>query len=263
MSKLLLFTFASILLFSCEGNKIELEKRIAELEVQLDECQNGPEKISGKIQAAFNENQFESVKQLFSEMKEKHSGSTFYSQTKEIFDQVLAMEEKLKEEEIKKAENEKAEKLKALNRLKKNLDDVSGTTWYKNSYFTHYTNTNLTSLYIGEKDGSVWLRLQMTYKGDDWIFFENAFLSYEGNTKEIFFDKYENKETENSGGGVWEWIDVQVDDSLIPFLKEFAKSSDAKMRLSGKYSKTRNLGTNEKKGILDVISGYESLKSTN
>ena len=40
----------------------------------------------------------------------------------------------------------------------------------------------------------------MSYTGDDWIFFENAYLSYEGNTLEIKFDKYRNKETENKGG---------------------------------------------------------------
>lgn len=260
MNKLFQIIALIVVLSSCSTDA--LEKRIAELETQLEDCQNGPDKIAGKIQSAFNEKDFAGVKSLFSVMKEKHSGTQVYQEAKRIFDEVIALEEKENFEKLKKEEEEKAEKLKSLTKLKKRLDDVSGITWYHNPYFTHYSNTNLASIYMGQKSGSVWLRLQMSYKGDDWIFFDNAYLSYEGNTKEIFFDKYQDKKTENSGGGVWEWIDTGLDDSMIPFLKEFANSNDAKMRLSGKYSKTRNLSTNEKKGILDVINGYESLKNT-
>jgi hypothetical protein len=43
------------------------------------------------------------------------------------------------------------------------------------------------------------------------------------------------------------------------FLREFAKSKNAKMRLSGKYTKTRTLTYNEREGILDVLNGYDAL----
>ena len=100
----------------------------------------------------------------------------------------------------------------------------------------------------------------MSYEGEDWIFFERAFLSYDGNTKEIVFDKYDDKESDNGGGSVWEWIDLSVTKDLELFLKEFAKSKKAKMRLTGKYTKTRTLTFNERQGILDVLNGYEALK---
>ena len=106
-----------------------------------------------------------------------------------------------------------------------------------------------------------YLRLQMSYEGDDWIFFENAILSYDGNSKTIYFDEYTEKDSDNGyGGRVWEWIDVSVDYGLENFLREFAKSKNAKMRLSGKYTKTRTLSSNERKGILDVLNGYDDLK---
>ncbi|RLD57805.1 MAG: hypothetical protein DRJ01_13425 [Bacteroidetes bacterium] len=113
---------------------------------------------------------------------------------------------------------------------------------------------------MGESGNHRWLRLMMSYKGDDWIFFERAYLSYDGNTKEIIFDKYDDKKTENSGGGVWEWIDLTVTKDVESFLREFAKSKKAKMRLSGKYTKTRTLTYNERKGILDVLNGYDALE---
>ena len=80
-----------------------------------------------------------------------------------------------------------------MNKLKKKFDDVSGITWYKQPYFTHYSNTNLTSIYMGVKGSSKWLILTMSYKGDDWIFFDDAILSYDGNSKTISFDKYNFK----------------------------------------------------------------------
>jgi len=113
---------------------------------------------------------------------------------------------------------------------------------------------------LGQNRSSKWLRLKMSYHGDDWIFFEKAYLSYDGNTKEIPFDKYDDKETENSGGGVWEWIDVSVSSDIENFLREFAKSKNAKMRFTGKYTKTRTLTYNERRGILDVLKGYDALK---
>ncbi|HDH31485.1 MAG TPA: hypothetical protein ENH26_01780 [Candidatus Wolfebacteria bacterium] len=100
----------------------------------------------------------------------------------------------------------------------------------------------------------------MSYYGDDWIFFKRAFLSYNGNTKEIFFNEYDDKKTENSGGGVWEWIDVSISSEIEKYLQEFAKSKNAKMRLSGKYTRTRNLTWKERQGILDVLNGYDVLK---
>jgi hypothetical protein len=70
---------------------------------------------------------------------------------------------------------------------------------------------------MGQTPSSVWLRLKMSYTGDDWIFFENAYLSYDGITREFPFNKYKDKESDNSGGDVWEWIDLSVssDDAVI------------------------------------------------
>ena len=101
----------------------------------------------------------------------------------------------------------------------------------------------------------------MSYKADDWIFFEKAYLSYDGITKEIVFDSYNEKETDNDSGGISEWIDVKVSIDTESFLREFSKSKKAKMRFSGKYTKTRTLSYNERRGILDVLNGYDVLET--
>lgn len=268
--------FIIILLFaivSCVSKQRETEllDKITNLETQLDECQNGAEKIHSKMKLSFEKKDFQTCKSLYSEMEKRHPDSELFPEVKGIYDEIIKTEKEqaekerlLEEKRIKeakqKAEKERQEKLAALKKLKKQFDDVSGITWYYNPYFTHYNNKNLTSLYIGNEGNSTWLRLKMSYQGDDWIFFENAYLSYDGNTKQISFDKYDDKETENSGGGVWEWIDVNVPTDVESFLRKFAASSSAKMRLSGKYTRTRNLTWSERQGIIDVLNGYDVLK---
>lgn len=156
----------------------------------------------------------------------------------------------------------KAKRLQAVNKLKKVYDDISGLTWYYNPYFTHYNNVNRVSLYIGQVGTSVWLRLKMSYEGENWIFFENAYLSYDENTKTIPFKEYGEKETDNGyGGRVWEWIDVSVDDALLEYLKDMVNGKTLKMRLSGKYTHTRTLTTNERKALQDVLLAYDVLKN--
>lgn len=157
------------------------------------------------------------------------------------------------------AEEQEKRKIKTLSKLKKNYDDISGITWYTQHYFTHYVNRNLVSVSMGQRSGGApWLNLTMSYAGSDWIFFEKAYLSFEGNTMEIPFNHYKDKKTDVVDGGICEWIEVHSTD--ISFLELLSESKAAKVRYSGKYTKTRNLTANERKGINDVIEGYYALK---
>jgi hypothetical protein len=250
-------------LFSCVSKQRESEllEKIAELENQLENCEYGAEKIHAKMKISYENKDFQTCKDLYSEMTKRHPESKLYLEVKQIYDKIIKLEKEKAEKERLLAEKEKLKKLTALKKLKKNYDDVSGITWYTNPYFTHYESENLMSIYIGHNSSSTWLRLKMSYYGSDWIFFERAYLSYDGNTKEIFFNEYVDKKTENSGGGVWEWIDIIVPSELEEYLKDFAQSKNAKMRLSGKYSRTRQLTWKERQGIIDILSGYEILKA--
>lgn len=60
--------------------------------------------------------------------------------------------------------------------------------------------------------------------------------------------------------GVWEWIDVPVDYSLLTYLKDMVNGKTLKMRLSGKYPHTRTLTTSERKALQDVLLAYDVLK---
>jgi hypothetical protein len=239
-----------------------LLKKIEKLEALLDECQNGAKRLHSKMKIYFEKANYDSCKIIFAEMEKRHPDSNLFPEVKKLYQEAFRAQKLLEEEKQRQKEKDKRIKLQALNKLVKNYDDVSDVTWYHQPYFTHYNNKNLVSIYIGKMGNYLFLRLKMSYKGEDWIFFENAFLSYDGETKQIYFDKYTDKKTEiGNGGSVWEWIDVQLSEDSIQYLRKFCESRNAKMRLSGKYTETRNLTWEERQGIKDVLDGYDTLVS--
>lgn len=245
---------------AAEKKEAKLISKIEKLEKQLDMCQNGADKLHAKMNLNFQNKNYHACKELYSKMGKLHPESDLFPEVKKIYDKIKKIEKDRVEKARLLVEKAKQEKLKALKKLKKKHDDISGITWYKQPYFNHYANTNLTSIYIGDNGSSRWLRLMMSYKGDDWIFFEKAYLSYDGNTEEIVFDKYDNKKTDNGAYSVWEWFDITVSSDIESFLRKFSKSKNAKMRFVGKYTKTHTLTWNERQGIRDVLNGYDALK---
>lgn len=268
--KKLIYLMVLLVLSGCVG-KVEhenvlkqnkqLKEQVETLTKELNAYKNDPAKLLGEAQDGLKNENESYLLSACENLKKYHPESVERKQADELYAQYEAIKKQKSEEQQKNFEKAEKERLASLNRLKKNHDDVSGNTWYENPYFVHYTNSNLTSIYMGEKESSVWLILKMSYYGDDWIFFERAYLSYDGNTLEIPFDSYKNKKTENNTK-VWEWIDVSVDSSTLAFLRKMVGGKSPKMRLSGKYEKTRNLSTNEIKAIKDVLAGYDTLNAS-
>lgn len=220
---------------------------------ELEGYRNSPEKLCSNIDELYKSGDIYELKSIKSKLEKYHPESKEYAMVKDLVS-------KYEKEQQEKAEAEKKERLQAVNKLRKKYDDINHITWYENPYFRHYTNTNYTSIYIGQDDSSIWLRLMMSYEGEDWIFFESAYLSYDGNTFDIPFDKYRDKKTENDTR-VWEWIDVRVSDDLLAFLRKMVNGKSVKMRLSGKYTNTRKLTNTEIKAIKDVLLAYDVLEA--
>lgn len=235
-----------------ENNQLKAECQ--KLQTEIENYKNTPDRLYMGADSCIRNKNIEALSTICKQLEKYHPSSTECKKAQ------TALQKLISEQEAKK-QAEKAKRMSAVNKLKKKFDDVSGITWYKNPYFVHYNDSNHTSLYIGVQEGSSpWLRLKMSYYGEDWIFFEKAYLSYDGKTKEIFFNKYEDKKTDNYTT-CWEWIDVSVDDPTLSFLKEMVNGKTLKMRLSGKYSKTKTLSTAEINGIKDVLLAYDVLKN--
>ena len=264
---LLLLTFASC------GNP-ELEKKVEQLQARIDSFQTAntalvkeldgykyaPEKLLVSAQKAFEKRSRTSVEEIYQQLFTYHPESKEFEAVKGMIDQFNAEDIAKAQQLEKEKEAEKAKRMKAVSKLKKKFDDVTGITWYYNPYFTHYNNSNHTSLYIGKEGSRAWLRLVMSYEGGDWIFFKHAYLSYDGNTYTVPFDEYRERKSDNGGYSVWEWLDVSVDESLLAFLKDMVNGKSLKMRLSGKYTHTKTLSSTEKKALQDVLMAYDVLR---
>lgn len=264
-AKYLVLIPLSAVMVSCNNNKMErkiqsLTSEITQLRDSLNKVmpelegyRNSPEKLCSNIDELYKAGDIYELKSIKDKLEKYHPESKEYAMVKDLVS-------KYEKEQQEKAEAEKKERLQAVNKLRKKYDDINHITWYENPYFRHYTNTNYTSIYIGQDDSSIWLRLMMSYEGEDWIFFESAYLSYDGNTFDIPFDKYRDKKTENDTR-VWEWIDVRVSDDLLAFLRKMVNGKSVKMRLSGKYTNTRKLTNTEIKAIKDVLLAYDVLEA--
>lgn len=233
----------------------ELIKEIEELKSIIENYENTPDRLYSGVPELVKEKNIASLSSIHSKLKQYHPNSPECKKVKDALDKLIAEKEAKEKAELEK-------RRAAVNKLKKKHDDVSGITWYLNPYFTHYNNTNHVSIYICQEYSKVWLRLVMSYEGDKWIFFKNAYLSYDGNTITIPFDDYEEKKTDSGyGGRVWEWIDVSVSDSQLKFLKDMINGKSLKMRLSGKYTHDHSISSTEKKALQDVLLAYDVLKN--
>ena len=271
MQRSIFFALLVFSLIACgpstkEHNNLKVEN--ARLLTQIDSLNNelaaykyAPSKLLAEAQLCAKNKDKTSVIRILDQLKKYHPAATECGEVEKLINKLEAEEKAKIAAQKRKKEQEKQERLRAVKKLKKEVDDVQQITWYYNPYFTHYNNTNLTSLYMGERNGNIWLRLKMSYTGDDWIFFEQAFLSYDGNTQQILFNRYDDKETDHAQGDVWEWIDVSVSESYLAFLKEMVNGKSVKMQLTGKYTRTRTLSVNEKRAIKEMILAYEVLQA--
>lgn len=220
---------------------------------ELNGYKNAPDILYSQALECIKNNDRKGLASICESLHKFHPNSSEYNKVQQSLD-------KMDKEIAKKEAAAKAKRLQAVNKLKKKYDDVAAITWYHNPYFTHYNDSNNMSIYMGKRDsGRPWLRLRMSYYGENWIFFEKAYLSYDGNTREIPFDKYDDKETENSGGYVWEWIDVAVDSNLLEYLKKMVDGKVVKMRLTGKYTHDKTLTATEVNALKDMLLGYDVL----
>lgn len=264
MKKLAIVFAATAVLVGCGPTQSEydalskenekLKKKLDSCEVEISRYRDTPERIYNSATKYIIEKDIKNLGEIVRKLEKYHPTSKEYTKAKDALQRLIDERDTAKK-------REEAARRGIVNKLKKTNDDIAGITWYHNPYFTHHANSNHVSIYMGKKGtDKPYLRLVMSYYGEGWIFFDKAYLSYDGNTKQILFDDFRDKKTENNTK-CWEWIDVNVDEETLSFLKKMVEGKTIKMRLTGKYQKDRNLTETEIKAIKDVILGYDVLKN--
>lgn len=257
--KKLFFLLLVLALTACNGGSVDksLQAKVdslsaanAALAKELEGYKNDPANLCANIEELLKAEKVSELSAIKTKLEKYHPASP-------QLDTVNFYIARIKDVQTKRAQEEQAKRMQAVKVLRSKFDDVNNTTWYQSR--NSKTSGNFCYMYIGKSDATVWLRLKMQYHGEDWIFFENAYLSYDGNTIEIPFDKYRNKETEVADG-VWEWLDVSIDDRTLAFIKKMVNGKTCKWRLSGKYNETRTFSSKEIAGFKEVLLAYDVLQ---
>lgn len=107
------FVCASIISCTDTATTEKLNGRIAELEIQLDECQNGEARIVAKIEQAYADAKIEDAKSLIAELRERFPESEQNLKMAQLLATILA--EEARSDSIKQAEEKEKDRLANLN----------------------------------------------------------------------------------------------------------------------------------------------------
>lgn len=160
-------------------------------------------------------------------------------------------------EAIIMAQKEKEKKIKEITAsLVASKDEVEAITWYRHKLSPSTSVIKALSTYIGSKNGSYWLRLKISYTADDWLFIKGFTFNIDGKNHPLQLAWGERK-NDNSGGKIWEWVDIAVDAEALALLAKIAASKRTILRYEGQqYHFDRDISSTEKKAIREIIAAY-------
>ncbi len=148
----------------------------------------------------------------------------------------------------------------ALKKMRTQIDDIKGITWYYDKSTPKYDNTNNIHLYIGqEKTGNPWLRLRIRYSSSDWLFIESYNIKADSSVFTIS-TSYGDVERDNSSGSIWEWYDSNVDNNILVIVNSLIDAKNVKIRYNGqKYYNEKTVSQKEKRALKNVLDAYVAL----
>lgn len=183
----------------------------------------------------------------------------YYKQARTGFNDSL-VDSKLAELSRRKEAREKTKLLNAprianlKSQMKISHDDVKNITWYKDKTVRTF---ECIYVYFGQINNNITpLRLVLEYYGENWIFFNNVTFNIDGDIKTL---KFEPKR-DNSGGSVWETVDVAMTPEYLELVKDIANSKNTKFRFGGDRIADKTVTDVQKKAIQRVLELYDLVK---
>lgn len=151
-------------------------------------------------------------------------------------------------------------------RLRESVDEFKPDyAFYYPKSAPKYNNVAWVFPYIGKAKSQVWLRMKFQYKADDWLFIDKVTaLVEDSNGEKEVIQLYSGRdfERDNSGGTIWEYADIAVDDTMYLKLLKINDAKSVKIRYDGsQYYNDRNLTSREKKALSDIIDVYKEIRS--
>jgi hypothetical protein len=275
MKKVLHLILLFIPLFSSCGKLHKEHDRerqsIEKSDVQIDIEQTNAAIILNKANTYFQNRKFEESKKELRILLKKYPSSKEVQSAKILLDNANIELDKIKKEEViiqtkQKKENElKIEQ--ATKKMRKKVDKLEGITWYQDKTSPQYTNYNGFFLYIGDRGYNYpILRLRIQYKDNNWLFIEKYIIYIDGLNYKTIETKYGDVERDNGSGGVWEWLDIPINNDSEDIVNDFdliraiINGEDVKIKFIGKqYSKIKTITKTQKYALQNVLEVYKVL----
>jgi hypothetical protein len=165
-------------------------------------------------------------------------------------------------EQVKREEAARnAKYFSALKSMRISKDKFNGYTFYYDRTTPYYADNNKFFLYIGRSEGGEpYLRMEVRYSDDDWLFVDRASINIDGSVYDFDFSS-SDWETDNGSGDIWEWIDVTPTEYHLSIIDKVINSKSAVIRFTGsKYHNDRTISSTQKRAFVNVLNAYEALK---
>ena len=167
-------------------------------------------------------------------------------------------------ETVKALKEEKGKEL--LSKMRVDEDKVRGLSFYYPSAWKFYSDGYWAAdqrcfvlPYIGEQNGTYWMRLVFNYTDDDWVFFEKITIAADDERFYEYFSYYDVTR-DNGGGDVWEYVDMEVGASEIEMLWAIANSEETIIRFEGDdYYRDFTVSASDKQSIKAALEAYEAV----
>ncbi len=132
---------------------------------------------------------------------------------------------------------------------------MRGIVFYQDKSSPKYLNQNSVFCYLVEKDDAYFVRLKIQYHGNDWLFVRRYI--FKADTATFNYRLLDGADSKvGNGGGVMEWIDVEVGASEFEIINALANGSDCKIRYEGQYYKDRIITNKEKAALKKFAAIY-------
>lgn len=138
-------------------------------------------------------------------------------------------------------------------------DEFKGARFIYAEKSPRYNDNNYLQIYISSNDEGASLRFKPMYKSNDWLFVQKLDVVIDG--KPYPFNlKGARWQRDNSGGKIWEWVDVPVNKDLLLVLNGIAYSKESKVRYTGnQYYNDRVVTNKEKEQIKSIMNLYAEI----
>jgi hypothetical protein len=242
----------------------DFKDRITSLEKELDEIKFGAERLYKQAETSFNDKAYIKAKDTINDLLFKHPDSSEANKAKELLENIETIEKQEKEArelaEKQKIEVEKKKLAEATKKMRKQYDEVQDVTWYYDKTTPSYADVNNFHLYIGKKgNGIPWLRLNIQYSDEDWLFINQYVIKVDDQAYEIT-PKYGEVESDHGGGDIWEWYDTPVNNHTYKIIKAIISSNKTIIRSHGdQYYDDRVISDKEKTALQNVLDAYKAL----